>query len=78
MTRLAFGGGCINDTIIHIANNSLPFGGIGESGMGQYHGKYSLETFSHKKSVVKKYNYIDIFLRYPPFKNRLGLLKRLI
>lgn len=78
MTRLAFGGGCINDTIIHIANNSLPFGGIGESGMGLYHGKYSLETFSHKKSVVKKYNYIDIFLRYPPFKNRLGLLKRLI
>ncbi len=76
--RLSFGGGCINDTIIHIANPKLPFGGVGSSGMGQYHGKYSLETFSRRKAVVRKYNYIDIFLRYPPFGNRLAFLRRLL
>ena len=78
ISRLSFGGGCINDTIIHIANPKLPFGGAGGSGMGQYHGIYSLQTFSHKKSVVRKFNYIDIFLRYPPFKNHLSLLKKII
>jgi aldehyde dehydrogenase (NAD+) len=64
---LAFGGGCINDTIIHIANPRLPFGGVGNSGMGSYHGKASFLTFSHQKSVVKKSNLIDLNLRYHPY-----------
>ena len=50
----SFGGGCVNDTIMHIANKHLPFGGVGHSGMGAYHGRYSFETFSHKKSISKK------------------------
>lgn len=65
--RVAFGGGCINDTIIHIATNNLPFGGVGNSGMGSYHGKKSFETFSHAKSVVKKYTWLDLPLRYQPY-----------
>lgn len=72
--NISFGGGCINDTIIHLANHNLPFGGVGGSGMGNYHGKYSFDTFSHTKSILKKSNFIDIPLRYPPFKN-LNLLK---
>lgn len=78
ISRLSFGGGCVNDTIIHIANENMPFGGVGKSGIGQYHGKFSLETFSRMKSVVKKYNYIDVFLRYPPFKKHLSLLRKII
>lgn len=67
MERCAFGGGCINDTIMHIATNYLPFGGVGNSGMGSYHGKKSFETFSHEKAVVKKYNWLDLPLRYQPY-----------
>ncbi|MEM5817823.1 MAG: aldehyde dehydrogenase [Desulfitobacterium hafniense] len=74
----SFGGGCINDTIIHLANPNLRFGGVGESGMGQYHGKGSYDTFSHVKSIMKKSNRLDIPLRYPPFKNHLSLLKKLM
>ncbi|MDY3765997.1 MAG: aldehyde dehydrogenase [Lachnospiraceae bacterium] len=64
---LSFGGGCINDTIIHLATSYLGFGGVGESGMGSYHGKNSFLTFSHQKSVVKKYNWIDLPMRYQPY-----------
>ena len=64
LTNIRFGGGCINDTIIHLANEKLGFGGIGASGMGQYHGKKSLETFSHYVSVIKKSNLIDLPIRY--------------
>lgn len=71
----SFGGGCINDTIIHLSNPNLPFSGVGESGMGQYHGLYNFLTFTHQKSIMKKSNLIDIPLRYPPFKNHLKLLK---
>lgn len=74
--RTSFGGGCINDTIIHLANPNLRFGGVGESGMGQYHGKGSYDTFSHVKSIMKKSNWLDVPLRYPPFKNHLSLLKK--
>lgn len=63
---LSFGGGCINDTIIHLATSRMGFGGVGESGMGSYHGKESFETFSHKKSIVKKYTWIDLPMRYYP------------
>lgn len=62
-----FGGGCINDTIVHLATSEMGFGGMGESGMGAYHGKVGFETFSHKKSIHKKYNWIDLPMRYQPY-----------
>jgi aldehyde dehydrogenase (NAD+) len=65
--QVPFGGGCINDTIIHIATKNLPFGGIGNSGMGRYHGKYTFDTFSHEKAVVKKYTWLDLHMRYQPY-----------
>ena len=67
MREVSFGGGCINDTIMHIATSALPFGGVGNSGMGSYHGKKSFETFSHAKAVVKKPNFLDLPLRYQPY-----------
>ena len=76
--KASFGGGCINDTIIHLSNPNLTFGGVGESGMGQYHGKGSFDTFTHQKSIIRKSNVLDITLRYPPFKNHLALLKKIM
>ena len=67
MTECSFGGGCINDTIVHLATNNMGFGGVGESGMGAYHGKIGFDTFSHKKSIVDKKTRIDINMRYQPF-----------
>ena len=78
LSKVSFGGGCINDTIIHLSNSNLPFGGVGQSGMGQYHGKASFDTFSHSKSIIKKSNLVDINLRYPPFKDHLKLLKKIL
>jgi len=69
------GGACINDTISHVGNQQLPFGGVGESGMGSYHGRYSFEAFSHRRGVLKRSNLIDIPLRYPPYLNKARLLK---
>ncbi len=74
---ISYGGGCINDTIMHLATSYMPFGGVGDSGMGRYHGKDSFDTFSHKKSVLKKANWLDVPLRYPPYKDHLKTLKRL-
>jgi aldehyde dehydrogenase (NAD+) len=65
--NIEFGGGCINNTIVHLANPALPFGGVGNSGMGRYHGKYSFEVFSHYKSILKTATFIDPSLRYPPY-----------
>lgn len=62
-----FGGGCINETVVHIATHYIPFGGVGNSGMGKYHGKASYELFSHTKGITKKSNIIDIAVKYPPF-----------
>ena len=76
INEIPYGGGCINDTLIHLATSELPFGGVGESGIGAYHGKYSFETFSNKKSILNKSNLIDVFLRYPPNDNRLGIIKK--
>ncbi|MGD1914440.1 MAG: aldehyde dehydrogenase family protein, partial [Rivularia sp. (in: cyanobacteria)] len=73
----SFGGGCINHTLIHYTAPSLPFGGIGNSGIGRYHGKAGFDTFSHFKSVVKKPFLLDVKLLYPPYKNKLPLLKRI-
>lgn len=76
--NIPFGGGCINDTIVHLASPYMPFGGVGSSGIGSYHGKASFDTFSHKKSILKKSNLFDIKLRYPPYKNKLNILKKLM
>lgn len=78
LSNISFGGGCVNDTIVHLANPHMAFGGVGESGMGSYHGEASIRTFSHSKSVLKKSNLLDIPLRYPPYKNNLGLLKKVL
>ncbi len=67
LSQCQFGGGCVNDTIMHIANNHLAFGGVKQSGLGAYHGKFGFETFSHYKSIVKKSNLIDMPFRYQPF-----------
>ncbi len=72
------GGMCINDTLIHIANHRLPFGGVGNSGMGNYHGKFGFDTFSHKKAVVRSSFFIDIPLKYPPHQNKLTRLKKIL
>lgn len=66
-TQLSFGGGCINDSIMHITNPNLPFGGVGNSGMGSYHGKYGFEAFSHHKSVMDKALWGEPNLKYPPY-----------
>lgn len=71
-----FGGGVINDVLVHFGNQRLPFGGIGASGMGKYHGKYGFDTFSHEKAVMKRGTWIDPSFRYPPYKGKLSLLKK--
>lgn len=72
MDLVSFGGGCINDTIMHLTNDRLPFGGVGRSGMGSYHGKKSFDTFTHEKSVLKKAK-IELPLKYPPY--NIGKMK---
>jgi len=76
--KYSFGGGCINDTIIHLSNSRLPFGGVGHSGSGAYHGKFSFDTFSHKKSMIKKATWLDLPLRYAPYNDKLALVKKLL
>ncbi|HOV63299.1 MAG TPA: aldehyde dehydrogenase [Spirochaetia bacterium] len=79
LESVSFGGGCINDTIIHLATSRMGFGGVGESGMGSYHGKHSFDTFTHYRSIVKKYNWIDLPLRYHPYtKLKLKVIKRVM
>ncbi|MDD6189271.1 MAG: aldehyde dehydrogenase, partial [Clostridiales bacterium] len=71
MTELSYGGGCINDVIIHLATSEMGFGGVGESGMGSYHGKEGFDAFSHYKSVVDKKVWLDLPMRYQPYKSKL-------
>ncbi len=71
-TLVSFGGGCINDCIIHLATSNMGFGGVGESGMGAYHGKVGFDTFSHLKSIVKKSTKIDLPMRYAPYDSELN------
>jgi len=74
-----FGGGAINNTIVHLSNPDLPFGGVGTSGYGQYHGKYSFDTFTHQKSVMKTGTWLDLKFRYPPYSvNKKKLAKLFI
>ena len=75
---IAFGGGCINNASWHFTNHHLPFGGIGNSGMGNYHGKFSFQTFSHKKGIMKTPTWFDPALKYPPFKGKLNFFKKII
>ena len=75
---VAFGGGCVNNASWHLTNHHLPFGGRGFSGTGQYHGKSSFDTFSHKKSVLKTPTWFDPAIKYPPFKGKLKLFKWVI
>ncbi len=69
--ELSYGGGCINDVIIHLATSNMGFGGVGESGMGSYHGKAGFDAFSHRKSIVDKKTWIDLPMRYQPYKSKL-------
>lgn len=78
LSQTSSGGVCINDTIIHVANHRLPFGGVGNSGMGAYHGKYSFDMFTHKKAMVKSSFFIDIPIKYPPYKGKLEKFKRFL
>ena len=79
LNELSFGTATLNDTVIHFINSHLPFGGVGESGMGKYHGKKSFDTFTNYRSILKKTNRFDFPVRYPPYTNRyLNLLKRLL
>ncbi|MBR7116585.1 MAG: aldehyde dehydrogenase [Clostridia bacterium] len=70
-TELSYGGGCINDVIIHLATSEMGFGGVGESGMGSYHGKDGFDAFSHYKSIVDKKTWIDMPMRYQPYKSKV-------
>ncbi len=72
------GGVCVGDTVVHLANSSLPFGGVGESGMGSYHGKKGFDAFSHEKSVMYRGAWPDIAFRYPPYGGKLSGLKKLM
>ena len=78
LTNVPSGGACINNATMHITNHDLPFGGRGFSGMGGYHGKLSFDTFTHMKSVLKTPTWIDPSFKYPPYKGKAWLLKRLI
>ncbi len=78
-TRISYGGGCVNDTIIHLATDQMGFGGVGESGMGAYHGKLGFDSFCHQKSIVHKKNWLDLPMRYQPYKKKnLKLVKKFL
>lgn len=72
------GGVGINETIMQVAPSSLPFGGVGDSGIGSYHGKFSFDTFSHYKSILKKGLWFDLKWRYAPYQGKLDLIKKII
>lgn len=78
LENIRFGGGCINNGLVHLGNPALPFGGVGNSGMGQYHGKEGFASFTHKKSVLKSPGWFDLPLWYPPYKNHIRFLKKLM
>lgn len=78
LLKLPFGGGCVNNSIWHFTNHHLPFGGVGASGIGAYHGKFSFDLFTRAKPVMKTPTWLDPDIKYPSFKGKLGLFKRLI
>ncbi len=78
LERLKFGGGCFNDCVVHLLNPNLPFGGVGESGIGSYHGKAGFDVFSHHRSILKRGTWLDIPLRYPPYAGKLKWIRRFL
>lgn len=78
LKELDFGGGCINDVIIHVSNHNLPFGGVGASGIGRYHGAASFKTFTYQKIIMQKTTMFDIDLRYPPYDKKFKLIKTIM
>jgi aldehyde dehydrogenase (NAD+) len=76
--NISFGGGCINDTISHVASVELPFGGVGSSGIGRYHGVHSFKTFSNQKSVLKKTTKFSLKMIFPPYKNNLKWIRKIL
>lgn len=79
LSQLSFGGGCVNDAIMHVSGKNLPFGGVGESGMGSYHGKYGFSSFSHYKSVLEKPTWFEPSIKYSPHtKGKLNFIKKII
>ncbi len=72
LSSTSSGGGCINDTIMHVSNPRMPFGSVGNSGMGCYHGKFSFDTFSHQRSILRKSTLFNPTIAYPPYGNKLG------
>lgn len=77
MQKISFGGGCINNTVWHFTNKKMAFGGIGNSGLGAYHGQFTFEIFSHRKPVLKSSTWFDPSIKYPPFKGKINLLKKI-
>jgi aldehyde dehydrogenase (NAD+) len=75
LSQVSFGGGCINDTLVHLGNPDLPFGGVGDSGIGNYHGQRSFDLFSHQKSIMDKALWPDIPIRYAPYKDKTKFLR---
>ena len=79
LKEISFGGGAVNDSIMHLSNSRMPFGGVGASGMGSYHGKFGIDTFSHKKSILHKFTFFEPSLKYPPYtKRKLKIIKLLM
>lgn len=77
--KLSFGGGCINDTVMHLSNDNLPFGGVGTSGIGNYHGNYGFEAFSHQKAILEKATWGEPSIKYPPYsEKKLSWIKKLL
>ena len=78
-SRISFGGGCINDVVMHLSNDHLPFGGVGNSGIGNYHGKFGFDTFSHQKAILERATWGEPELKYPPYsEKKLSWIKRIL
>ena len=78
LSHTSSGGACVNDVVAHVANSHLPFGGIGESGMGRYHGKESFYTFSHARAVLRNTTRLNPGIKFAPFAGKLPLIKRIL
>lgn len=77
--KLSFGGGCINEVIMHLGNENLPFGGVGNSGIGNYHGKFGFDTFSYQKAILEKATWGEPKIKYPPYsEKKLGWIRKLL